>query len=119
MSQENGKVNENQEAIIKLELVNGNTFESVIDTGFNGGLFLPRKIIEENGFEIESREILQAAEDQFFEVDTTTIELEWLGRKFSIPVFISETGESLMGTEMLEDSVLEIDYKNSTVKITK
>ena len=49
----------------------------------------------------------------------TTVEIKWLGNKFPITILVSETDECLIGTELLIDTILEIDYKNLTVKITK
>lgn len=46
-------------------------------------------------------------------------DVHWLGDSFSIRILISEVGDALIGVEMLIDSVLEVDYKNLTVTITK
>jgi hypothetical protein len=53
------------------------------------------------------------------EIDTAIAEVKWLDDNFSVRIFVSETDEALLGVEMLIDAVLEIDYKNSTVRITK
>ena len=119
MFQEKGSVNNFSEAVVVIRLFNDSSISCILDTGFNGSLFLPRSFVEENDLTIGTREVLQAAEDQLFEVDTATAEIKWLGGKSSVTVFVSETNEALLGTEMLIDSVLEIDYKNLTVKITK
>jgi clan AA aspartic protease len=119
MFQEKGSVNNNLEAVIWVQLVNQSKINCLLDTGFNGTLFLPRKFVEENNLSIGVREVLQAAEDQIFEVDTATAKFNWLGGEISITVFVSEMDEALIGIEMLADTLLEIDYKNLTVKITK
>lgn len=119
MFQENGTVNKKGEALVKLNLTNGASLECLLDTGFGGTLLLPRNFVEDNNLLIGVREILQAAEDQFFEVDTATAEISWLGEEFSIPIFVSEIGDALIGVEMLAETILEIDYKNRSVKITK
>jgi len=36
-----------------------------------------------------------------------------------IRIIISDSNDALIGVEMLVDTILEIDYINSTVKITK
>jgi predicted aspartyl protease len=46
MSKEIGKVNEYLEPIITLEFVSGAKIEYVVDTGFNGTLFLPQDFIK-------------------------------------------------------------------------
>ena len=115
----NGLVNENLQAVVKVELTNGSNLNCMIDTGFYGTLFLPRDFAEENSLEIIGQDILIAAEEQKFQVETALAEVRWLGDEFSLRVYISETDEALIGVEMLIDSVLEINYKNNTVKITK
>ncbi len=119
MFQEKGSVNKNLEAVVSIRLSNDAEIECLLDTGFNGTLFLPRVFVEENDLLFGVREVLEAAEDQFFEVDTATAEIVWLGNKFSITIFVSETKEALLGAELLADTILEIDYKSRLVKITK
>jgi len=65
------------------------------------------------------REKVMMVEEISTEIDTAIAEVNWLDEEFSIRIFISETNESLIGTQMLSDTLLEIDYKNRTVKITK
>ena len=119
MFQENGLVNERLEPIISLKLANGLQIDCLIDTGFYGTLFIPREIVEKCNFEIGDKEFLQAAENQVFEVDTATIDVIWLGDNFSITVYITDSDDILLGSEMLIDAKLEIDYKDLSVKITK
>jgi clan AA aspartic protease len=119
MFQEKGSVNNNLEAVISVQLVNQSKINCLLDTGFNGTLFLPRKFVEENDLIIGVREVLQAAEDQIFEVDTATAKFKWLGEEISVTIFVSEIDEPSIGVEMFTDTLLEIDYKNRTVKITK
>ena len=57
--------------------------------------------------------------EQIFEVDTATAKIIWLGEEVSLTIFVSEMNEAIMGVEILADTILEIDYKNRTVKITK
>jgi hypothetical protein len=45
--------------------------------------------------------------------------VKWLGKNLPVRILVSETDETLIGTQMLIDSKLEIDYKDLTVKITK
>ncbi len=53
------------------------------------------------------------------EIETALVKINWLSEEISIRIFVSETDEALTGTEMLVDTILKIDYKNQTVKITK
>ncbi len=112
-------VNENLEAVLRVRLTNGATIECVLDTGFNGSLLLPREFVEINAMLFVGREKVMMVEEISTEIDTAIAEVNWLDEEFSIRIFISETDESLIRTQMLANALLEIDYKNQTVKITK
>ena len=58
-------------------------------------------------------------EENVIEISTAKAEIKWLGDEFTIPVLVSETGEALIGVELLAAALLEIDYRNQSVKITK
>ena len=119
MVEEKGIVNENLEAVLQVRLTNGATIECVLDTGFNGSILLPREFVETNAMLFVGREKVMMVEEISTEIDTAIAEVNWLDEEFSIRIFISETNESLIGTQMLSDTLLEIDYKNRTMKITK
>jgi len=117
--EEKGIVNENLEAVLQVRLTNGATIKCVLDTGFNGSLLLPREFVEINAMLFVGREKVMMVEEISTEIDTAIAEVNWLDEEFSIRIFISETDEFLIGTQMLADTLLEINYKNRTVKITK
>lgn len=119
MAEEKGVVNKNSEAVLQIKLQNGVVIESVLDTGFNGTLFLPRKFVEENAMRFLGLETVELVEKISTEIETALAEIIWLGEKISVHIFVSETDEALIGTDLLSDSLLEIDYKNLMVKITK
>lgn len=119
MFHEKGLVNQNLEAVVSIKFADNAEMDCILDTGFTGTLFLPRKFVEENNLFIGAREVLQAAEDQIFEVDMATAKIKWLGEEISLTIFVSEMNEALLGVEMLVDTLLEINYRNGSVKITK
>lgn len=119
MAQEKGFVNENLEAVLTIELSNGSTMECVLDTGFNGFLLLPRSFVEANSLDFVGREAVTMVEQKTTEIDFAAGTVKWLGEEILVGILVSEVNESLLGTQMLIDSVLKIDYKNLTVKITK
>jgi clan AA aspartic protease len=119
MAQEKGFVTENLETILTIELSNGSPIDCVLDTGFNGFLLLPRKFIEDNSLDFVGREAVIMVEQNTIDIDVASGEIKWLGKILSVRILVSETDEALVGTQMLIDSLLEIDYKNLTVKITK
>jgi clan AA aspartic protease len=119
MAEEQVVVNENLEAVLEIRLANGSLIECAIDTGFNGSLLLPRNFVETNSMLFVGSEEAERVEGITAEIETALAHIKWLGEEFSARIFVSETDEALVGTEMLADALLEINYKNSTVKITK
>lgn len=119
MAEEKGFVNKNSEAVLRIELTDGASINCVLDTGFNGNLILPRSFVEKYSPDIPISVEVELAEGKTAEVGMTTVEIKWLGNEFPVNILVSETDDALIGTEMLVDSILEIDYKNLTVKITK
>jgi clan AA aspartic protease len=119
MAQEEGFVNESLEAVLSVKLANGSKIECVIDTGFNGAFLFPRKFAEENLMRFVGKEEVTMVEQNTTFIETALAKVHWLGDDFAIQILISENDECLIGTQMLVDSKLEIDYKKLTVKITK
>jgi len=115
-----GKVNEYLEPIITLELANGAKIDCLVDTGFNGTLFLPRDFIEANNLisvgEQEFNSVAQA-ESHFAEVFVADV--KWLGDEFEVRIIAGEYGSALIGAGMMLGAKLEIDYTASTVVIEK
>ena len=115
-----GKVNENLEPIITLEFVGGAEIECVVDTGFNGMLYLPRDFIESNNFDLigeESFHSVGQAEAHLAKVFSAKV--KWLSEEIEVAIIASEYGSALIGAEMMLEAKLEIDYVNSTVIIEK
>jgi clan AA aspartic protease len=119
MAQETGFVTEYLDAIFVIELENGSNIELAIDTGFNGGLLLPRKFVEDNSLELIGLEPVNMIEGHHDVVDVVEAKINWLDEIIKVDALVSEAGDCLIGTKMLAGSKLEIDYKNLTVKITK
>ncbi len=119
MAQEKGSVNKNLQAFLTISLTNGAAIDCLLDTGFDGALVLPRSFVEANSIPIVGDETFTGAEGNAFTAEMGIADVYWLGDDFSIRVLVSEVEDALIGVEMLIDSVLEIDYKNLTVEITK
>jgi len=119
MAQETGKVNNYLQAFLQIQLMNGAAFDCLLDTGFDGALVLPRSFVEANSISIVGDETFTAAEGNEFTADMGIVEIKWLGEICAFRVLVSEVGDALIGVELFADALLEIDYKNRTVKIIK
>jgi clan AA aspartic protease len=119
MAQEKGFVTESLDAILTIKLATGSQIEGAIDTGFNGFLLLPRRFIEDNSLPLVGTESVVMVEQNITEVEVAAGEVIWLDSKLAVRILVSENDECLIGTQMLVDTKLEINYKNFSVKITK
>ena len=119
MAEVNGRVNEWLEAFIVISLTNGAEVECLIDTGFDGNLMLPREFVEQNGLRLVGQELFSGVEELEFSAEMALAEVSWLGDEFQLQVIVSDTNSAMLGTHMLVDSKLEIDYLKQTVRITK
>ncbi|MBC7797510.1 MAG: hypothetical protein H7Z37_11610 [Pyrinomonadaceae bacterium] len=45
--------------------------------------------------------------------------INWFGEKTEVEVIINDGADTLLGTELLRDSVLRVNYKNRKVTINK
>jgi clan AA aspartic protease len=119
-TKETGRVNENLEPTIAVEFADGTTIKCVVDTGFNGSLFLPLDFIESNGFDLigeESFHSVSQAEAHLAKVYSATV--KWLGEETEVAIIAGEHGSALIGAGMMLNAKLEIDYAASTVVIEK
>ena len=86
-----------------------------IDTAFNGGLVIPRQQIERLGLKQASTAQAILADGRSVDLETFTCHLEWFGDVYRTQV-VSNDGEFLLlGTLLLADRNLTIDYKMKTV----
>ena len=119
MPQESGSVNALREAVIKVRFVHGDSFESVVDTGFDGALILPTPVAERLNLPKVARLVFELVGGARMTADVALGEIEWLGERRTVEVILSEGDDALIGTEMLDHAILVIDYDNRSVTITK
>ena len=110
MAREDGSVNAQLEAWLRIQATNGETIECLIDTGFNGSLMLPRSEATRLGLTVLGRVPIIGVGRARSIADIAELEVEWLGERQAVEVIISDGDDSLLGTEMLDGSRLVIDY---------
>ena len=119
MPQESGRVNALREGIVEVRFGEGQTFECVVDTGFDGALIIPAAVVERLGLPIVARLVFELVGGARMAADVALGEIEWLGEQRTVEVILSESNDALIGTEMLARATLVIDYANRSVSITK
>jgi clan AA aspartic protease len=117
MGSEKGRVNELSEACVFVRLASGQSIECVIDTGFSGGLMFPRSFVTQIPHTDIGKETFTLAGGGEMKADIVAVEVHWLNVVNSFAVVISEASDALIGTDMLNGTVLVIDYISSEVEI--
>lgn len=117
MASERGTVSELFEACITIRFDQQNSLACVIDTGFSGALMLPRSFIAQLQAQQIGTEFFTLAGGQEIESEIFVLSIIWLGKQKLINVVASNAEDALIGTELLQNSVLHIDYVTSKVEI--
>jgi clan AA aspartic protease len=86
-----------------------------IDTAFNGGLVVPRQHVERLGLKQASTTQAVLADGRSIDLETFTCHLEWFGDECRTQVIANDGEFPLLGTLLLADRKLTIDYKLKTV----
>jgi clan AA aspartic protease len=118
MAREDGSVNAQLEAWLRVQSINGEIIECLIDTGFNGALVLPRAEAVRLNLAILGRVPIIGVGRARMVADIAELEIEWLGQSRAVEVIISDGDDSLLGTELLDGSRLVVDYVAYTVTVS-
>lgn len=118
MAREDGSVNAQLEAWLRVQATNGELIECLIDTGFNGALVLPRAEAVRLNLAILGRVPIIGVGRARMVADIAELEIEWLGQSRAVEVIISDGDDSLLGTELLDGSRLVVDYVAYTLTVS-
>ncbi len=117
-----GKVDDRDRDLVDLDLRRtpsspGASVKAWIDTAFDGHLVFPMPLIEE--LKLESLADTEAilADGRKVTLETFVCYLEWFGRLIPLQVVANAGKLPLLGTGLLENHVLQIDYVNKGVTI--
>jgi clan AA aspartic protease len=118
MAREDGSVNAQLEAWLRVRSSGGEIIDCLIDTGFDGALVLPRGEVTRLNLTILGRVPIIGVGRVRAIADIAELEVEWLGETRAVEVIISDGDDSLLGTELFDGSRLLVDYINYTVTIS-
>lgn len=96
-----------------------NPLEFLIDTGFNGSLCLPDYIAKELNLEIEQEMQFSGIGAHQGILRTSRSIIEWFGKEVETSVIINDGNDFLLGTRLLEETELYINYKTGEVVINQ
>jgi clan AA aspartic protease len=118
MAREDGSVNAQLEAWLRVSSTGGERIDCLIDTGFDGALVLPRSEVNRLNLTILGRVPIIGVSKIRSIADIAELEIEWLGKTRAVEVIISDGDDSLIGTQMLDGSRLVVDYINHMVTVS-
>ena len=99
-----GVINDGLELMVVVEISNGDgafeSFEAVLDTGFDGDLTLPLDAVERLGLEYENQTPMILAGDQQMDASVYRGFVKWFGPEREIYVIAAE-GQPLLGMHLL------------------
>ena len=112
-----GYFNDRDEPIVRLDM-GFFSIEVMVDTGFGGSLIIPGNIANQLDLKFEGPEEFQSVTGEMFLADAYSMRMDWLGKSIRVPVATSkEVNLSLLGSHLLKDCRLTIDYGYRTVTI--
>jgi clan AA aspartic protease len=118
MAREDGSINARQEAWLRVRTAAGESFDCLIDTGFNGALVLPRSEAARLKLNMLGRVPIIGVGRSRLVADIAELEVEWLGRTRAVEVIVTGEDDSLLGTEMLDGTRLLFDYIAYSVTVS-
>ena len=118
MALEAGRVNSHREALVVVRFRDGAEIECLLDTGFDGGLMLPREFVSQIQFATIGELTFEMVGGARMSAEVGLTDIEWLGGLRQVEVIVSAGNDSLIGTELLIATTLIIDYPASSLTIS-
>ena len=115
-----GIVNENEEPVISISLIiKGKLLNSsaVIDTGFNGYLSVPQKLADKSDWYFLGYEEYEIATGEKVTQSVYLGKIIFDGKEKETYILTSKSNDILIGTKLLRDKVLTVDFREKKVKI--
>ena len=117
-----GFVNESDEPVVEVKLDLGKEkrlVNAVIDTGFNGYISVPRKLIDESDWNFLGIEEYELASGELMRERVFLGRIEIGTEKLVAFILSSNSSDALIGTKLLKNRVLTINFADKTLKIEK
>jgi clan AA aspartic protease len=109
--------------IVPLTLFSGknerSTIQTIVDTGYNGELILPENNIQELDLEFVGTIDGELANGEIVEMKLFKGRLQWFGSIEEVAIGSTESESPLLGTQLLADCELHVNFKEGVVEISK
>lgn len=115
-----GFINSNFEPVIKIGIaVDGKTdkFDAIIDTGFNGFISIPHKIINKTSWQFMGYEAYELASGEIMKDKVFLGDIIFNDRKKYTYILSNKTSDILIGTKLFANKILIINFKTKKLEI--
>jgi clan AA aspartic protease len=93
--------------------------DAVVDSGFNGDLCLPAQAAIQLGLELYGMQRIELADGTKKRELFFTGEAVFDGEPRGVEIFLTDSGDALIGAGLLLDHILTINYVDQAVEITR
>jgi clan AA aspartic protease len=119
----NGRVDEAHRALVDVEIRHKasdkpTSVTAWVDTAFNGFFVFPRHLIKDLALHQEAATDAILANGSRVTLESFVCYVEWFGETIAAQVVANDGKLPLLGTELLVNRRLLVDYVNRTVSIT-
>lgn len=92
---------------------------AIVDTGFDGDLCLPIEVAVPLGLELVGREPIELADGTQKNELLFAAQVECLGETREVTAFLTESDDPLIGTNLLSDCRLTVDFTTERVTLVR
>lgn len=115
-----GRVNEQREAVVALQVTGlADPVDAVVDTGFSGAVCLAREVAEELSLHPVGAEAYELGDGSMTQMNVYLIGVRWFDDERVVRAILTESRQSVIGTELLRGCRLEIDFAARTVSVQR
>ncbi len=104
---------------LELATPTGEVFDFIVDSGFNCELMLPRTVINKLGLRKRGTMQYILADGSTLVTETFMGEILWFGKAISVVVQATDHIEGLLGTELFQGCIVELDLDANRVIFRK
>lgn len=104
---------------LEIQTRDGELLDLVVDSGFNGELMLPISLIRKLGFQKSGTIKNILADGSIIQTTTFAGEILWFGQKKNVWIQATHSDEGLLGTELFQGCVVEMDADDGIVTSRK
>jgi clan AA aspartic protease len=115
-----GVVSDKLAPIIKIDIEGSKEqIETILDTGFNGELMLPKKTIENLNLEWCGKEDYLVASGEMITTDVYKGYLNWFDKRCAVEVMATSAEQGLLGMQLLSSCIISINVPEKELFIEK